>query len=119
MLALRIRGAADILCHMKKIFGLVKMSPLQILTAEYIGIGVVVSVFSAFLGFYCAAFVVADKCYPELAVETIQIVHRQLFHNMALAAGGYSLVVFSLYWFFARGQIKHILRIARQAERES
>ena len=92
------------------------MSPLEILTTEYIGVGVVVSLFSAFLGFYSAAYVVAEKCYPELAVETIQAVHRQLFHNMGLAALVYALLIFSLYWFFARGQIKHILKIAKQPE---
>ncbi|MDD2804897.1 MAG: hypothetical protein PHV33_05025 [Elusimicrobiales bacterium] len=78
------------------------------LTAEYVGVGVVVSLLSAFLGFYGAAFVIADKCYPELGLETIQLVHRALFHNMALAAAVYSIFIFSLYWVFARGQIRRL-----------
>jgi len=81
---------------------------LGVLTAEYVGVGVVVSLLSAFLGFYGAAFIIADKCYPELGLETIQLVHRALFHNMALAAGAYSLLIFALYWVFARGQLKRL-----------
>jgi len=81
---------------------------LKILTAEYVGVGVVVSLLSAFLGFYGAAFIIADKCYPELGLETIQLVHRALFRNMALAAAFYSILIFSLYWVFARGQIKRL-----------
>ena len=99
---------------MKKTFGFITMSPLGMLTAEYITIGVVVALFSAFLGFYSAACIIADKCYPELSLETIQLVHRELFHNMAVAAAVYSLIIFALYWFFARGQVKKIVALAQQ-----
>jgi len=99
---------------MKRITGSLKNSASGRLTLEYISVGVVVSLLSAFLGFYSAAFIIADKCYPELGLETIQTVHRQLFHNMALAAAIYALVLFSLYWFLARSQIKNLLRTAGQ-----
>lgn len=100
---------------MRKIPGLKKMSPLGILTAEYVAVGVVVSLLSAFLGFYSAAYIIAEKCYPELGIETIQLVHRQLFHNMALGAAVYTLVIFALYLVFARSQLKSIFKMARQS----
>jgi len=99
---------------MKKIFGFIKMSSLDVLAAEYIGLGVLVSLFSIFLGFYAAAFILADQCYPELGLATIEIIHRQIFHNLALWAAGYSLVIFILYWVFAGAQVKSIVKIARE-----
>lgn len=102
---------------MKKLFGLVTISPLGLLTGEYIAMGVVVALFSALLGFYSAAFIIAEKCYPELRLETIQLVHRDLFHNMPLAVAVYGLMIFALYWFFARSQVKKITALAQQRER--
>ena len=102
---------------MKKLFGLVNTSPLALLTSEYIVIGVVVSMFSALLGFYSAAFIIADKCYPELSLQTVQLVHRDLFHNMPLAIAVYGLMIFALYWFFARSQVKKITELAQQRQR--
>lgn len=103
---------------MKRIFGLKKASPLGILTAEYIFMGVLISLFSVFLGFYTAAFILAEKCYPELTLETINLVHQQIFHNLPLTAAGYSLLIFVFYWFFARSQVKSIARILRMERRD-
>jgi len=103
---------------MRKVFGLKKASPLGILTAEYIFMGVLISLFSVFLGFYTAAFILADKCYPELTLKTINLVHGQIFHSLPLAAAGYSLLIFIFYWFFARSQVKSIARIVRTERRD-
>lgn len=103
---------------MKKIFGIAKISPLTRLTAEYVGMGVVVSLFSIFFGFYAAALLMADKCYPELSLATIQTIHRQIFHNLDLAVAGYSFLIFIFYWFFAKNQIRNILMIARRPAEE-
>lgn len=70
---------------------------------EFIGLGVTVSLLSALLGFYTAAYLMADKCYPELGIDTIQAIHRELFHNIGIAAATYALAVFALFWFFTRG----------------
>ena len=102
---------------MRNIFASLKRSPLGVLTAQYVAVGVVVSLLSAFLGFYSAAYIIAEKCYPELGVETIQLVHRQLFHNMALGAAVYTLVIFALYLVFARSQLRSILEMARQSQK--
>jgi hypothetical protein len=91
---------------MKKIFGIVRLSPIGVVRAEYVGLGVLMSLLSAFLGFYSAAFIMADKCFPELGVGTIQAVHRELFSGIPLAAAGYTLLVFALFWVFAREHIK-------------
>lgn len=93
---------------------IIKMSPLTRLTAEYTGMGVLISLFSIFFGFYSAALLMADKCYPELGLETIQAVHRQIFNNLNVAMAGYSLLIFTFYWFFAKNHIKNILKAAQQ-----
>ncbi|HBA59979.1 MAG TPA: hypothetical protein DCZ92_04000 [Elusimicrobia bacterium] len=76
--------------------------------------GVVISLFSVFLGFYTAATIMADNCYPELGLETIKLVHRQIFNSLPIAAAGYSSLVFIFYWFFARGQVNRIVRTLKQ-----
>jgi hypothetical protein len=104
---------------MKRFIKVKKISPLTRLTAEYIGMGVLVSLFSTFFGFYAAALLMADKCYPELGIDTIQTIHRQIFKNLDLALAGYSSLIFVFYWFFAKNQIKNILAIARQPAEEN
>lgn len=93
---------------MKKIFEPVRLSPIGRLRAEYIGLGVLMALLSAFLGFYSAAFVAADKCFPELGLRTLQDAHRALFRDLPVFAALYSAAVFSLYWVFARSHLRRL-----------
>ncbi|OGS12968.1 MAG: hypothetical protein A2234_03000 [Elusimicrobia bacterium RIFOXYA2_FULL_58_8] len=101
---------------MGKFLGQSRPRTLKTMTVEYVAVGVVVSLASVLLGFYSAAFIIAEKCYPELGVETISAVHRQLFYGMPLAMAVYALSVFALYWFFARGHVKSMASLMKQPD---